>query len=201
MMNVNFILTCTDREEYIPHMISILANYRKIFAQFCVCYNGDKNNIYHQVNRKYLVKSFGDSDLTIAGYDYLIRQNDGYRFIKLSIDSWLLDGDKIIAIFEEMEKRQVPYAGNRWHGADHPSLSTDIFFADTRFGNVFTELPVSGEFEVDMWKQVERIGKGFYTIPEREPVHDTYRVEVPDLKWTMHHELEKNLRNQREWAK
>lgn len=68
-----------------------------------------------------------DYELTILGYDFL-KKNGTTNWIKLSVDSWLIDEDKIINIFEDLESKNCVYANDKWYS--HINLSTDIFFAN-----------------------------------------------------------------------
>lgn len=94
-----------------------------------------------------------------------------------------------------MEKAQVPYAGNLWHHNAPGSLATDIIFADTQFGNVFESFRdrTFPDFEITMWDTVHRLGRGYYTIKERHPVHWENRFNCKALWWTMEHSLDLNL--------
>ena len=101
----------------------------------------------------------------------------------------------IVRLLGEMEARQVPYAGNHWDRDD--SLATDIIFADLRFGNVLRYLSrrlfLRGHYERLLFKAVRRQNRGWYEIPERQPVHPDYRYACAALGWTMQHTLAENL--------
>lgn len=193
---VTFILTCFDREDYVPYARRVIDSYRLIKPQVILCYNGTRD-LQCDVRLPALHKHLGDHSLTMAGYQLKKHR----RVVKLSVDSWLLDERKIIRIFDALEESRRPYAGNYWHWNAPGSLSTDVFFADLRFGDVFKGWhDVGPSMEEGMWTQVQRLGRGGLLIFEREPVHDDNRFACAPLRWTMHHELGLNLQTAREWA-
>jgi hypothetical protein len=200
VMHISFIITCYNREEYLPHLIKILQHYKKIKPTWAICYNGDKDiNCDFKCPNRGLHR--GDYDLTMGGYQKL--KNTGHRFIKLSCDSWLLDEEVVINIFNIMKERRCCYAGSYWWGKGR--LATDVFFADTKYGNLFNNLrcpPKINDGEIEwqrcalettMGKIVKKTG-AFYIIPERNYVNATqHRHECNELSWCMHHNLNKNL--------
>jgi hypothetical protein len=204
MMAINFIVTCHDKEQYLPHLIGILRGYKNIWADICLCYNGSIADFACTIRRPNMGHQHGDHDLTMSGYNHFKTLNDGFRFVKLGIDTFLLDEQIIAHIFETMERDQCCYAGNRWHGEGTESLATDIMFLDTRFGNPLN--PPHGmekdgpDFERWMWLSIRNRGLKWLEIQQRRPVHPGNRMECEQLKWTMHHQLENNLANISKWG-
>jgi len=203
-MKINFIVTVFDKEIYIPYLLRVINSYRIIKPEIVVVYNGSNPDFQCTLRRPNMGHQHGDHDLTMTGFNHFRTLNDGFRFIKIGVDSFLLDENVLIHIFETMEKERACYAGNRWHNEDSPSLSTDVIFLDTRFGNPLN--PPHGmekdadDFEQWMWKSVHRRNLKWLEIQQRKPVHPDNRMECEELKWTMHHQLDKNLDNMRNWG-
>jgi hypothetical protein len=196
-LDVTVILTCFDREAYVPYALRVIESYRRLRPQVVLCYNGT-NDLSCDVHLPPDRKHVGDHAMTLAGYR--LRRHD--RILKLSIDSWLLDEEPIVRIFDRLESQQLPYAGNHWHGNVPGSLATDIIFADLRFGDPFANWTELGptNMEAGLWTQLRSLGKRHLTILEREPVHQTNRFACSKLRWAMDHDLEKNLELARKWA-
>ena len=201
-MKINFIITANSREDYWPHLFHILTKgYKKIEAVGVLAYNGSNAGFPCRIRTANLGHSEGDLDLTMKGYGFHARTNQITRFIKIGIDCWLLDEDKIIKIFNDMERWRCGYGGNHWHAETELALSTDVFFADTRFGNIFQFLKQGhGDFEWRAHVACEDGNIKRHMIPERIPVHPHNRAECAALKWAMHHHLGSNLTCVREWA-
>jgi hypothetical protein len=158
-----------DKEEFISYQLDLINSYKKITPTIIVGYNGLKQDIYKDFYAPNLGHSAGDMDLTLKGYQQFKKKNSDYRFIKLGVDSWLCDEDKIIDIFNKMEENSCGYAGNKWHDENNPSLASDIIFADIRFGNVFEGLTHNyPDFETSLeetcaaFHHVIEAGKAFY---------------------------------------
>ena len=195
---VNFIITCFNREDYWKYLKQILDNYKSIESNYIITYNGknpDPNGVYVGPNRGH---SLGEYDCIIKGYNIL--KSDSHRWIKLSVDSWLLNEEKILDIFHNMEKTQSGYAGHFWNEPNR-DISTDIFFVDTRFGNIF-DLMRKKEFpffennkylEEGVYQLLKKNNIKIYLIEERNPIHWENREICKKLNWTMSHDLEKNI--------
>jgi hypothetical protein len=87
-MDVNFIVTCYNREEYWPYLKEILNSYKIIKPHIAYCYNGNKADEvcdFRCGNRGHIE---GDTDMMIGGYN-LLKDNGVKNWIKLSVDSWL----------------------------------------------------------------------------------------------------------------
>lgn len=216
-MNVNFIITCYDRESYYPYLERIINSYKRIVPSIVLCYSGEDDNFPCDIRIKYEINGgrgndhhpsacpYADSDyeLTILGYDFL-KKNGTTNWIKLSVDSWLIDEDKIINILEDLESKNCVYAGNQWY--THTNLSTDIFFANTKNINIFEDLKKYGKEFFD-WLYSTRNPEGFENlmryiviphnyllINDREPLKaDGTRWMCPKLGWCMSHVLETNI--------
>jgi hypothetical protein len=199
-MKIGFIITVFNREEYLPFLLRIIRGYKKISPEVAVCYNGDKPEFLCDVSIKNNGHQQGDMDLTVAGYNRLVERGV-FRFVKIGVDSWMLDESVIVKIFERMEKSRCGYAGNRWNGGED-SLATDIIFCDARFGNVFEGLSLDGfpAFEQAMYGACLRKKIKILFLDGRNPVHPFNRHEVESYKWTMHHRLSDNLLNAKRWG-
>jgi hypothetical protein len=195
---VNFIITCFNRGDYWEYLKQILNNYKLIDANYILSYNGespDPDGIYVGPNRGH---SLGEYDCIIKGYDSL--ESDSHRWIKLSVDSWLLNEEKILNIFHNMEKTQSGYAGYFWNEPNR-DISTDIFFVDNRFGNIF-EIMKEKEFpffehnkylEQGVYHLLNENDVKIYLIEERNPIHWENREICEKLNWTMSHNLNENI--------
>jgi hypothetical protein len=200
--SISFIITCYNREAYLPYLINILKSYRTK-VNWVICYNGNKN-IKCDFYCKNRGKHRGDFDLIQGGYNLV--KNTNFRFIKLSCDSWLLEEEAIMDIFRIMETNKCCYGGSFWHNTG--KLATDVFFADVRFGNVFKTLGPpnsknSYQLEISMATAAQKAGKS-YIIPQRPMMNGTpeyvgYRVRCDALGWCMYHQLEKNLKFVKEY--
>jgi len=192
---VNIIITCFNREAYLPGMIKAINSYSRIKPNYAVAYDGTDFKFPCQVRIDNPGHQRGDMALTIAGYNYL-KANCVPRWIKVGIDSWLTDDNKLFELFERMEREQAGYAGIHWCGGGE--LSTDIFFVDTRYGDVFEELEhrlttktgLNGNFERIMSDCVKAKNVKPYIIPERK-IKD-HRWKCDELGWTMSHTLKDN---------
>ncbi len=203
-MNVNFIITAFNKEEFLPLCLKTIRSYKTIRPRIVVCYNGSDPEFPADIRRDNLGHQRGDKDLTLAGYNHHWMTNSDHRFIKIGIDTFLLNEQPIIEIFDRMEKAEACYAGNRWGNESEPSLATDIIFLDTRFGNPLC--PPDGmeedgpQYEFWMWNSVHKNKLKIISIDERIPVHPNHRLEFLQFSWTMHHQLENNIDNMRRWG-
>ena len=199
-MDVNFIITCYDREDYWPYLKKILDSYQTIKPHVAYCYSGVKEDVecdFRCSNRGHIE---GDTDLMIGGYN-LLKDNGVDKWIKLSVDSWLIDEEKIIELFNLMDKNDYVYAGNMWTGEKW--WSTDIFFSrdsDFQFMKKFTEGSIhyieKVVYSIEGWiRDLAKESGRWYIIPEREPIVSTYgnRFYVDSLSWTMKHDLQENI--------
>lgn len=217
MIEVNFIVTVYNSEDYWIHLKKILDDYTKIKSNYVVCYSGERDNfdcdfrVENKMNggrgldHHQSACLWADMDfiLTIGGYN-LLKNNGVNKWVKLSIDSWLLDEEKIIQIFEFLEKEDCVYGGNVWY--THQCISTDIFFVNTKEKNIFEDLSTHGNIFLDYlyYKKIplgfEYLMKNIITphnygiILGREPIlSDSTRWFCTELGWCMFHQLEKNL--------
>jgi hypothetical protein len=207
-MEINFIITCFNREDYWPYLKKIIQSYKKIKPNITYCYSGDNKDIlcdYRCKNRGHVE---GDTDLMIGGYN-LLKNNGINKWIKICVDSWLLDEQKIIDIFNIMEKNEFVYAGNKWGGDNY--FSTDIFFAiddNFKFMKKFTEGAINYieniDYSIEGWMRTLAVNSNkYYIIPEREPIIGTYgnRFFVENLSWTMKHDLKDNIEQTNQYLK
>lgn len=198
-MDINFIVTCYDKEEYWPHLEDILKSYKKIKANYVLVYTGNKLDFNPTIRIPNRGHSRGDYDCIINGYKYLKEKTNTSRWIKIGIDSWLLNEDVLISKFNEMEKNICGYAGVWWNDAKD-DISTDIFLADTLMGNVFEHMlkhdvpdHLTPRFEVYMKEVLQAYGIRSLILQERHPCWADYRWKCPALGWTMSHKLQENL--------
>lgn len=194
-MDINLIITCFDKEEYLLGLVESFKLFKKIKFNTCLCYNGKIDAFPCDIRLKNNGHQLGDIELTMAGYRQL-KGNGVTRFIKIAIDSWLLDEDVLFKIFEGLEINQSAYAGNYWFSENSPSLATDIIFTDTRFGNIFENFKWDGNyFESSLYKTVLDNSFKISIISERIPANPNHRFNCKKLGWTMSHELIENLEN------
>ena len=199
-MDVNFIITCYNREDYWPYLKKILDSYKTIVPHIAYCYSGVKEDEvcdFRCENRGHIE---GDTDLMIGGYNKL-KNNGVNKWIKICVDSWLIDEQKIIDIFNLMDKNDFVYSGNMWTGERW--WSTDIFFVrenDFEFMKKFTEGAINYienvDYSIEGWIRNLAVSSGkYYIIPEREPISGGYgnRFFVDALSWTMKHDLNENI--------
>lgn len=215
--NLNVIITCYNREDYIPHLIGIINSYKRINAKYAICYNG--NRVDFECHFKTVYKPNGgrgdeghphgcpyaeaDLDLLLGGYDYL-KNNENHLWVKLCADTWMVDEDKLIQILDELEKTSCAYIGNYWY--IHQNLSTDIFFSNTKIYNIFEDMRTHKvEFFDYLYETKNPHGLEMYVgflsrvydrliIENREPLSAaSTRWEVKPLGWTMKHNIEDNI--------
>jgi len=198
-VKINFVLRCYDKEEYIPYALAVINSYWEIEPSIVLCYDGVRKDVLCDVKIPSQGKQCGDANMIYLGYLEHKLRNDNPRFLSMCVDSFLMDEDVIIRIFNEMEAGRCGYAGNNWNHEGEPTLATDIIFADLRFGNVFEFDQVGMEIEFWMYNHCMKKGIKPLIIKERIPVHPDNRFQCEKLKWTMHHTLKENLDNMRRW--
>lgn len=193
-MEINFIITCFDKEEYYHGALQVLKSYKTIIPKIAFVYNGSSLHFPADIKINNKGHQLGDIELTLAGYNYLKNTSQTNRYVKLCIDSWLLNENIIIEIFNGMHKNQSCYAGNYWFENSKNSLSTDIFFVDLNHGNIFEKFEWDGDhFETSMFKTLQKMNGIVSIISSREPVHPHNRFACDSLQWTMSHEIKENL--------
>jgi molybdopterin-guanine dinucleotide biosynthesis protein A len=131
MKEINFIVTCFNKELYWPYLKQIIESYQHIKPNIVLCYNGIDENFKKEANIviENTGHQHGEASLILKGLEYAERHFSSNLFVKLSIDSWLLKEDVILDIFNHMEQNNICYAGNFWN-TNH-QLSVDIFFINT----------------------------------------------------------------------
>lgn len=220
-MEVNFIITCYDKEIYYPYLERIIRSFKIIKPYIALAYNGREKLLPMGFDPSFITEnkinggrgpdnhpsnvtySDADMELTVGGYEYL--KNNGVKnWVKLSVDSWLVDESIIIQILEEMKKKKCAYAGNWWYSLYQ--LSTDIIFANTEIHNIFEDFKTHGTAFFDHLYATKSSG-GFelfmkwiaapynrLIIKDREPLTpDITRWVVDKLGWTMKHKLQENI--------
>jgi hypothetical protein len=218
VMEINVIVRVHDREEYIPHLFKVMETWQSTLKiNAIVCYSGKQEpdweyDFVSPVPTDPWPRSYSLNDWVkiLRGYRR-IKITGCSRFLCLCADSWLCDPSTITKTFERMEQLKCGYGGNWWNnGFANPGVSSDIFFADTRFGNVFENLntfdasakPGEPGQCLECWIKHHCIthGIGIYIVHKREPVHPNNRFTCEALKWSMEHDLSKNLANARRWG-
>lgn len=202
--HVNFIVTCFDKEDFWPYLYALINSYKFIIPHIAFCYNGQNENLDADFRCENRGLYLGDVDLIAGGYE-LLRHNGVRNFIKLSVDSWLCDEQKIHDIFDHMEKHGVQYAGSEWDTRDN--FSTDVFFVREcgqniigRFVDLCLERCPTSIPENCMAKVALDSGQ-WWLFDERRVIGlNQHRTEVPELKWTMWHDLQKNIDNLKKWT-
>lgn len=204
MKEINFIITCFNRESYWPYLKQIISSYKKIKANIILCYDGLDENFKKEANIviENTGHQHGEASLILNGFQYAEKNFKSNCFVKLSIDSWLLNEDVILNIFDYMERNQICYAGNFWNTTYQ--LSVDIFFIDNNNGNFlesFQEqhqnienLKYGGSaLENILFDSINSKQYKYTIIKDRDPVHPNNRFCCVPLVWTMSHELEENI--------
>jgi hypothetical protein len=156
-----------------------------------MCYNGKDRDFQFEFKCENKGKEAGEFDLIRGGFAWL--ESFGVdSWVKLSVDSWLLDEDKIVAIIEKMQSKKAHYAGAMWDNDNE--LSTDIFFADTVFMKAFCSGKLDRKIEKYAFEVARKCGP-MYLIPERGRAarEEPGRWSVPELGWCMFHDLHKNI--------
>jgi hypothetical protein len=209
-MEINFIISCFNREDYWPYLLKIINGYTKIKANIILAYNGDSDQF--KQNSSIVLPNYGhqkgEATLILAGFKYA-KENfpNCKKFIKLGMDSWLLDENVITDIFDRTDRHKSCYAGNFWsyeHIEIRHHLSTDVFFVNEDYGDFYENysrqkglietLPFNGLIMEDiMYNCIVNIGSPITIIEEREPVHPNNRMECKKLNWIMSHDLNENI--------
>jgi len=193
VIDVNIIVTCYNKEEYLHGLLETFSLYKHIKPHIVICYSGDMDSFPCHIRVANRGHQLGDIDLTLLGYNYL-KSNGFSKFIKISIDSWLLNDLKLVDIFKFMEAQQSAYAGNLWFSEQSPSLATDIIIADTRFGNIFESFAWDNHFfETSLFSTIIKNQFHALILKHRVPVVPDFRFCCPGLDWIMDHDLKKNL--------
>ena len=192
-IEVNIIITCFDKEEYREGLMQCINEYKFITPNICLCYNGEMDVFPCDLKMENQGHQLGDISMTLAGYKYF-KGNGVNRFLKIGIDSWILDDKVIYEIFRSLESSQSSYAGNYWFAENTPSLATDIIFADTTYGNIFEAFEWDGVyFETSLFNTVVKNNLKISFITERVPIDPLNRFKCDKLNWVMEHDLKKNF--------
>lgn len=201
MLDVNFIVTCHDHEDFWEYNKRIIGAYKKINPHVAFCYNGNRTDYpcdYRCNNRG---KQLGEIDLMQGGFRKL-QTNGVNHWVKICADCWLVDEDKILEIFGRMEEHKAAYAGCRWEGENN-RYSTDVFFS---IGDFVLRAFFSGAeayirktgHTVENYMAIAARQYPFYLIPERDKKFS--RDSVTSLSWALSDSLEKNMNLAREYS-
>ena len=198
-MNVNFIITCCNREAYWPYLRKIILSYKQVVPHIAFCYNGKDKNMQCDFRAKNEGLTKGDTRLLCGGYN-ILKGNGVNHWMKLSVDSWLCREQVIVDLFMKMDFCGYHYAGIPWKHRKS-NYSTDIIFADTVFMQVLVALAprvYKGEYSLEgAARRVANSLRKVYFIPERLPYK---RHHVEALGWTMQHNLKKNVEAARKFG-
>jgi hypothetical protein len=188
-MDINFIVTCFDHEDYLPYLEEVFKSYKKIIPHYFICYNGKKDYFPCHLRIQNFGLHMGDLMLIKTGYELSKFYNDFPRFVKIGIDTFLLKEDKIIEIFSQMEDGKNFFAG-QWDNIPGITIKSDIFFCDTRFGNVFDNLKFDETQRLEglLANAVRKEGKGW--LPIVRSVTENYDEE---LGWVFSHNIGYNI--------
>ena len=205
MKEINFIITCFDKEKYWPYLKQIITSYKKIKSNIVLCYDGVDENFKKEADIviENTGHQHGEASLILKGFEYAEKYFTTNCFVKVSIDSWLLNEDVILNIFNHMNQNHICYAGNFWN--TNYQLSVDIFFIDKNNGNFlesFKEqhqnienLKYGGSaLENILFNSINSKQYKYTIIKDRDPVHPNNRFCCVPLGWTMSHELEENIK-------
>jgi len=199
-VKINFIITCHNREKYFPYLKDIIYSYQTIEPNITLCYNGETEDLAYDLKIPNYGHQVGEYSLVKLGYVLSNIKQENHYFVKLSVDSWLLNEDVILETFKTMQEAKTPYGGSCW--SNQIQLSTDIFFADTRYGNIFEELKFDDcLLEYCMYNAVRRLGKGHLTIKRRNSQSATDSIKCNSLNWVYSHDLDFNLMKMKEYFK
>ena len=190
-MILNVIVTCFNREAYWPHLHAILKSYKTIVPRIAFCYNGENKDQASDFRVANKGIQLGEHELITGGFGLLLPHAAKWWF-KLSVDSWPVDEKKLIGVIDAAEGAGAHYAGSGWDCPDE--LSTDIFFADTAFMKSFCGGFNGKKLEKHAFATAKKTGN-YYIIPERPSGARNLpgRWSVPELGWTMSHNLNNNL--------
>ncbi|MEY4371018.1 MAG: hypothetical protein RIQ48_734 [Pseudomonadota bacterium] len=204
MKEINFIITCFDKEAYWPYLKEIINSYKNIKSNIILCYNGANQNFKKEANIfiENTGHQHGEASLILKGFEYAQQNFKSPLFIKLSIDSWLLNENIILDIFKYMDTNHICYAGNYWNTLQQ--LSVDIFFINKNNGNFLESFKEqahnienlkngSSALENILFDSISSKQYKFTIIKDRDPIHPNNRFCCPQLGWTMSHELQENL--------
>lgn len=197
MMEVTFLLCVTNKFAEADISGKIIQNYKKIKPTLYVVYNGSDPNFPHDVYTSNPGHSIGHYPQIKKGFEKA-RNISSRRVCVLCADDFLLNEDKIIEIYERMDKEKSCYSGSLWF--DNGALSTEIFFVDLKWGDPIIDWEHNaseGLIEETFRKHVDKNGFKWTLIPERTPNH---RFMCAELHWTMEHDINKSIEHARSWG-
>jgi hypothetical protein len=182
---INFLITCHDKNlAFIEQTKKIINSYKKILPSIFIAYAGEKP-LACDIKTKELPEPIREIVLAYEAYKLGLKTGNPY-FIKLSAQAWMLDEDKLLDIFQRMEKAKALFAGNYWHHNIEGSLAADIFFLHRRYGDLFKKIEgIVSDSEITLFHMLKNQGVKPLIIEERDPVFWNHVYQCPTLKWTM----------------
>ncbi len=201
-MDVNVLITFFDKEDHLPYLLQILNSYKILKPTVLQVYTGTNPDV--KANLKYNLPTNAldqrEYSMLVEGAKAFKSVNQTKRFLKLNSNTWPLDEQKIVDIFNKLDELERPVATNYWTNNQPGSFAADIFLADTRFGNVFAP---ANKFlrttELTLHSVIQNLSHQPYLIEEREPVHWRNLWECKNLKWVMYNDLQQNLNRANEF--
>jgi len=194
-MNINIIVTCYNTEDHLSSLMKILDGFTKIKPIVCVAYSGSHESFPCDVRLQNTGDNSRELSMIVESMKWFkAKKVQSTRYLKLSAHVWPLNEDKLISIFEEMDKVRRPFAGNYWHHNFEGSLSADFFLLNTEYGNIFSNVTqVVNDTEVTIYQLLKGKNKNPYIIPGRDPVFWNNFFECKPLCLAMHPNLSDNL--------
>jgi hypothetical protein len=203
-MDVNILITCYNTEDHLPYLTRIISEFKLITPKICVVYSGQhKDSVPCDIYMENTNDLSRELAMILQGMAWFKNQKTTVsRYLKLSANVWPTNEDKIIKIFEEMDKIRRPYAGNIWHHNIEGSLSADFFLLNTDYGNIFKDVhAMINDTEVTIYRLLKEKNKNPYLIPEREPVFWNNYFECKKLDLLLYKKSEDNIRAFNEFKK
>lgn len=204
-MEVNFIITCFDKEAFAIKNIEIINSYKRIRPNIFLAYNGNDGTFPCNSKISNLGLQLGEYSLIKEAYTHLKETTNTNLWVKVSADSWLCDENYLYMLLTLLQNSDIGYFGSFWN--HEQQLSSDIFLVNTEKYNLFEEFfdvveenkegLENGTIVLEnlLFYATKRKGIPFRINPYRNPVHPNNRNVCYKAGWTMEHDLEKNLEN------
>jgi hypothetical protein len=176
--------------------MKIISEFKSIKPTVCIVYSGEhKGEVPCNVYIEKTENTSRELAMILQGIEWFRKKQTGCtRYLKLTANVWPADENKIIKIFEEMDKIRRPYAGNIWHHNLEGSLSADFFLLNTEYGEIFKNINrMINDTEVTIYHLLKEKRKNPYIIPEREPVFWNNFFECKKLGLAMQKKVVDNI--------
>lgn len=204
-MEVNFIITCFDKEKFALKNVEIIKSYKRIKPNIFLAYNGNDDTFPCDAKIENLGLQLGEYSLIKEAYTALKNKDKTNLWVKVSADSWLCDENYLYVLLTLLQNSDLGYFGSFWN--HEQQLSSDIFLANTEKYNLFEEFfdvveenkdgLISGTTVLEslLFYAAKRKEIPFRINPYRNPVHPNNRNVCYKAGWTMEHDFDKNLEN------